>query len=200
MRGEQSNPVRRFPRAFAASACAAWLALAACGGGETDSAAAGDVAAGDDAAGVAGTATVRSACEVLTGEDVSAILGQTLEARPDPDDPDGPNHSSCGYYPGEGYGVLYLTVYWSGGREQWEAWQTATSWAGQTWEQAEKVDLDSITGASLVSGLGDRAYFGGILPSLTLEGDVLLEFKLALVTDEARNFPLLARAALARLD
>ena len=137
---------------------------------------------------------------MLTGEDVSAILGQTLEARPDPDDPHGPTHSSCGDYPAGGYGVLYLTIQWSGGRDQWEAWQTATAWAGQAWEQAEKVDLDSITGASLVSGLGDRASFGGILPSLVLKGDVLLEFKLALITDEEKNFPLLAKAALARLD
>jgi hypothetical protein len=37
------------------------------------------------------------------------------------------------------------------------------------------------------------------MPSLVLVGDVLLEFKLALVTDESHNFPLLAKAALARL-
>lgn len=177
---------------------ASLFALGACGGGEpgADAAETGEEpqAAADEAA------AVRSACEVLTGEDVSAILGQTLDARPDPDDPDGPSHSSCGYYPGEGYGVMYLTVYWRGGQQQWEAWQSATSWAGQAWEQAEKVDLDSITGASLVSGLGDRAFFGGILPSLVLKGDVLLEFKLALVTDEEKNFPRLAQAALARLE
>ena len=143
-------------------------------------------------------AAVRSACEVLTAEDVSAFLGQTLKARPDPED-QGSSYSSCGYYPGEGPGVLYLTVYWQGGQEEWNTWQTATRYAGQTWEQIEKVDLNKITGACLVSGLGDRAYFGGIMPSLVLKGDILLEFKLALVTDEKRNFPMLAKSALARL-
>lgn len=37
------------------------------------------------------------------------------------------------------------------------------------------------------------------MPSLVLNGDVLLEFELALVTDEKCNFPLLAKSALARL-
>ncbi|MEW5978030.1 MAG: hypothetical protein AB1898_19725 [Acidobacteriota bacterium] len=142
--------------------------------------------------------SVRSACDVLTGEDVSAILAQKLQARPDLED-QGPRHSSCGYYPAEGYGVLYLTVYWRGGQQEWDTWQMATQYAGKTWEQIEKVDSNQITGASLVNGLGDRAYFGGILPSLVLKDDILLEFKLPLVTDEKRNFPLLAQAALARL-
>jgi hypothetical protein len=174
---------------------AALVLLGACGGSDT-----GNAGATDDDTQVAGDRAdaSRSACDVLTGADVSRILGQTLEARPDPEEQT-PRYSSCGYYPGEGYGVLYLTAYWSGGRDEWDSWQMATSYAGQMWEQAEKVDLDSITGASLVSGLGDRAWFGGIMPSLVLVGDVLLEFKLALVTDESHNFPLLAKAALARL-
>ncbi len=174
----------------------ALLALGGCGGGGG-----GDAeGAGDDLEAASGQiASVRNACDVLTGGDVSAILGETLEARPDPDD-QGPHHSSCGYYPGEGYGVLYLTVYWEGGQEEWDSWMIATSYAGQLWEELEKVNLDSISGSGLVGGLGDRAYFGGIMPSLVLKGDVLLEFKLALVTEEERNFPLLAQAAVARLD
>ena len=170
------------------------LALAACGGGDAGS----QEAAPDDESAAAAEGNARSACDVLTGEDVSAILGQTLEARPDPEEQT-PRYSTCGYYPGEGYGILYLTVYWRGGQIEWDTWQMATGYAGQMWEQAEKVSLDSISGATLVSGLGDRAYFGGIMPSLVLKGDVMLEFKLALVTDEEKNFPLLAKAALARL-
>jgi hypothetical protein len=196
----QRHPAR-YP--FGAIACgvALILALSACGGGDggDEAATADETGAAVEAAG-GETAAARSACEVLTGADASAILGQTVDARPDPDDPDGPAYSSCGYYPGEGYGVMYLSIYWSGGRDQWEAWQTATAWAGQTWEQAEKVSLDSITGASLVGGLGDRAQFGGILPSFVLKDDILLEFKLPLVMEEEKRFPLLAKAALARLD
>jgi len=177
------------------------FALAACGGSGGN---AGGEAAGGTAEQQAATekpAAVRSACDVLTGADASAILGQTLQARPDPED-QGPRHSSCGYYPPgtDSYGVLYLTVYWSGGRDEWNTWQMATSMASKTWEQTEKVSLDSITKADPVSGLGDRAYFGGLLPSLVLKGDILLEYKLALVTEEKKNFPLLAKAALARLD
>ncbi len=182
-------------QAMASVALFAAVAFGACGGG-ADAGNADDT--DDDAAAATAATASRSACDVLTGEDVSGILGQTLEARPDPEEQT-PRYSSCGYYPGEGYGVLYLTAYWSGGKDEWDSWQMATSYAGQMWEQAEKVDLDSITGASLVSGLGDRAYFGGMMPSLVLKGDVLLEFKLALVTDEKHNFPLLAKAALARL-
>jgi len=179
--------------AGAAFALLAFLALGACGGGgDADATPEG----GNDEAAAADAS--RSACDVLTGADVSAILGQTLEGRLEPDE-QGPRYSTCGYYPGEGYGVLYMTAYWSGGRDEWDSWQMATSYAGQMWEQAEKVSLDSISGAGLVSGLGDRAYFGGIMPSLVLEDDVLLEFKLALVTDEKHNFPRLAQAALARL-
>ena len=173
-----------------AAACA--VGLTACTDGESGSDA--------QSAAAADASSVRSACEVLTGEEVSSILGQTLEARPDPED-QGPRHSTCGYYPPDpdSYGVLYLTVYWSGGREEWDTWQVATSMAGKTWEQTEKVSLDSINRAGPVSGLGDRAYFGGLLPSLVLEDDILLEYKLALVTDEEKNFPRLAKAALARL-
>lgn len=61
------------------------------------------------------------------------------------------------------------------------------------------MSLDSINKAGPVSGLGERAYFGGLLPSLVLQGDVLLEYKLAMDPDEEQNFPRLAKAALARL-
>lgn len=174
------------------------VAVTGCGSSDGGNEAAAG-AAEQQAAAPASTA-VRSACDVLTADDASAILGQKLEARPDPED-QGPRHSTCGYYPPspDSYGVLYLTVYWSGGQDEWNTWQMATSMAGKTWEQTEKVSLDSINKAGPVGGLGDRAYFGGLLPSLVLQGDVLLEYKLALVPDEAQNFPRLAKAALARL-
>jgi len=175
--------------------CVAAIAAPGCGGG--------DEGAGSDemeGGGEAVQATlVRDACEVLTGEDASAIIGQVVEARPDLED-QGPRYSSCSYFPSEGYAVLYLTVYWSGGEQEWETWLLATRYAKEAWDQAEKVDLDSITGAGLVSGLGDRAYFGGMLPSLVLKGDILLEFKMPLVMDEEEAFPQLALAALAKLE
>lgn len=182
------NPRSRSPFSTGALACSLAL-LAACGTDESSP-------AGDPETGAA--AAAHDACQILTADDVSAVMGIALEARLDPDD-QGPNHSTCGYYPPDSYGVMYLTVYYAGGQSHWDTWQVATRHAGQLWEQVEKVDLDSITGAAPVAGLGDKAYFGGILPSLVLKGDVLMEFKMPLIPDEAKNFPVLAQAALARL-
>lgn len=185
-----SDPVRMH---LLALLCAVAVTAPGCGGESGES---GEMGEGGEAA---QAVQVRDACEVLTGEDASAVLGQVVEARPDLEDR-GPRYSSCSYFPSEGYAVLYLTVYWSGGMQEWETWQMATQYGRQTWEEAEKVDIDSITGAGLVAGLGDRAYFGGMLPSLVLKGDILLEFKMPLVTDEEEAFPRLAQAALAHLE
>jgi hypothetical protein len=120
----------------------------------------------------------RDACELIPADEVAAVLGEPVEARRETLEK--PDESVCAYGPPGGWSVLYVTAYWRGGREEWEARQAAL-------------------GSGRVSGIGDAAHYGGILPSLVLSGDVLLEFAMPLLPDEEVNFPILARAAVSRL-
>lgn len=121
----------------------------------------------------------RDACELIPPNEVAALVGEAVQARREV--LERPDEAVCAYAPAGGWSVLYVTAYWRGGRKEWETRQLARG-AGQP-----------------VSGIGDAAHYGGILPSLVLSGDVLLEFAMPLLPDEETNFPILARAAVSRL-
>jgi hypothetical protein len=121
----------------------------------------------------------RDACELIPAAEVAELLGEPVQARREI--LERPDESVCAYGPAGGWSVLYVTAYWRGGRAEWEARQ-ATHGAGRP-----------------LSGIGDAAHYGGILPSLVLSGDVLLEFAMPLLPDEEASFPILARAAVSRL-
>lgn len=121
----------------------------------------------------------RDACELIPADEVAALLGEPVQARREI--LERPDESVCAYAPAGGWSVLYVTAYWRGGREEWEARQAA------------------LGSGRLLSGIGDAAHYGGILPSLVLSGDVLLEFAMPLLPDEEVNFPILALTAVSRL-
>ncbi len=170
--------------------------FAACTGGDTGdgsrSGAAGDASV-TQAAG-----TRPHACELLTAEEVAAVHGAAVVAAPGDDD--GPYRSSCLYSPpgSTEWQVMWLTVHWRGGREEWETQQGGRA-IGTRMMSVEGHDVDSITRPDPLAGIGDAAYYGGILPSLVLEGDVLLEFMMPLLRNDREHFPELAKKAVSRL-
>jgi hypothetical protein len=139
----------------------------------------------------------RNACELLTAEEVTAVHGEPVDARAgEENDPD---QSSCVYaVPGSEWEVMWLTVTWRGGIEEWNTQQTGRA-IGTRMMSPEGVAVDSLTRPDTLSGIGDVAYYGGILPSLVLKGDVLIEFMMPLLRDDRENFPALARSAVSRL-
>lgn len=144
----------------------------------------------------AAPATLRDACEIITGDDVAAIEGGPIEARPE--EPEGPDESSCAYGPPGQYALMYLTIYWKNGKDGWETWGAARG-LGARLMQDPDVNVDSIVAGDPLAGIGDAAHYGDLLPSLVLVGDVLLEFKMQMLNDSRANFPVLARKAVSRL-
>lgn len=174
---------------------ASCLALA-CADEPQRSDASGDAPAADGYADRTGSAP-RNACELLTAEEVTAVHGEPVEARAgEEDDPD---QSSCVYaVPGSEWEVMWLTVTWRGGKQEWNTQQAGRA-IGTRMMSAQSEAVDSLTRPDPLSGIGDDAYYGGILPSLVLKGDVLLEFMMPLLQDDRENFPVLARTAVSRL-
>jgi len=150
-----------------------------------------------EVSGADGAGVTRDACELLTAAEVAAVHGGPVEARRGDDD--GPDRTSCIYAPpGSDWDVMWITVHWRGGREEWQTQQRGRE-IGNQMMSAEGEDVDSITRPDPLAGIGDAAYYGGILPSLVLEGDVLLEFMMPLLRDDRQHFPVLAQKAVSRL-
>ena len=194
-------------------AAIAGLALASCRGGAPEASSSGAVARG----GPANAPTDRNACHLLTHDEVSEIAGRKvlmadqIEA--------GDTFSTCDWEDEAGVSAFSLTVYWSGGKEQWETWRLAQGMGDAALKSAEGVSgsdvvkqgpvpgigdaaLKSAEGASgsevvkqgLVPGIGDAAYFSPVLPSLVLKGDTLFEIKFSLAPKaDAKFIPLAAR-------
>lgn len=128
------------------------------------------------------------------------MAGEEIAGEAQPSDYE--NTSECYYAPpGTDLGVLYLKVSWVGGGEEWETWKTVLSLTDEMFTASEGVSLDDINvpGAGPVPGLGDAAYYGGILPSYLLVGDVLVEVNMPLLPDPEVHFPEIAAAILSRL-
>lgn len=121
----------------------------------------------------------RSACELVEAQDVAELVGEAVRA--EREDIRSAQQSICAYSTRDGVSLLYITAYWSGGRNEWR----------------ERPLADAAHRA--VAGIGDAAYYGGLLPSAILSGDVLLEFAMPLLPDEETSFRILAQKAVARL-
>jgi len=172
------------------------LVLACADGADRGSESASDAPAVEAPTARTGSAA-RDACELLTAEEVTAVHGEPVEARPGDDE--GPDRSSCVYaVPGSDWDVMWLTVSWRGGRQEWDTQQAGRA-IGTRMMSPEGEAVDSLTRPDPLSGIGDTAYYGGMLPSLVLKGDVLLEFMMPLLQDDREHFPVLARKAVSRL-
>jgi len=143
----------------------------------------------------------RHVCRLLKPEEVKTLLGPSIVLANVIEE--GPERSVCQYEDARSP-VFILTVYWKGGKNQWNASQAALKAGDKMLAGSEGVGIDSLAKAGVVkagpvAGLGDAAYFSDLLPSLVLKGDVLLELNMALMKDPARTFRPLAEKLLARI-
>ncbi len=139
----------------------------------------------------------QNACHVLEPEYVSALAGDKVALRNQTDA--GDTWSTCQWENEKGAPLLMLTVYWSGGKQEWETWRGAQSLGNQALKQSEGVSADQVVKQGLVPGLGDGAYFSGLLPSLVLKGDTLFEMNLFFIPHAETKFVGLAQKLLAKV-
>jgi hypothetical protein len=144
----------------------------------------------------------RPVCRLLKGEEIKAWLGPSVVLANVVEDE--PERSTCQYEDENGSPVFILTVYWKGGKNQWNASSAGRTAGDRVLVGAEGVGVDSLAKAGIVKagpvpGLGDAAYFSDLLPSQVLKGDVLLELNMALLRNPDVKFRPLAEALLARI-
>ena len=155
---------------------------------------------------LAGTSTVSAqaehhVCRLLKPDEVKTLLAPTIVLANIIEE--GPVRSVC-QYEDDRSPVFILTVYWKGGRDQWNASTAAMKAGDKMLSGSEGTGVDSLAKAGVVKagpvkGLGDAAYFSDLLPSLVLKGDVLLELNMALLKDPESKFRPLVEKLLARL-
>ncbi len=189
-----SGPALSAFGAVLASAVA--MAMASCGGRGTGKS--GEAGGGGGGGAPAATASApRDACTLLTTDEVAAITGEPVTARPGRS---GRTFSGCGWFGTRSQmPFLELRVYWTGGREQWESWRMANQMAGALTRASEGVELDSIVKPGPVAGLGDSAVYAELAPGVVLQGDVFLELTSFHLPEARRHFRPVAQKVLSRL-
>jgi hypothetical protein len=140
-------------------------------------------------------------CRLLKPDEVKALLAPTIVLANVIEE--GPVRSVCQYEDDQSP-VFILTVYWKGGKNQWNASTAALKAGDKMLAGSEGVGVDSLAKAGVVKagpvkGLGDAAYFSDLLPSLVLKGDVLLELNMALLKDPENKFRPLVEKLLSRI-
>jgi hypothetical protein len=181
-----------------------WATLALCGclmatacGGSTESTTlpAGGTQASSRSAG-ASVAQRRSACELITADEASAIVGSPLVATERSKES---TSSSCYFAPtGRDTQEFVLKVTWSGGREAWQAQEEAAALSGRLMG-GDRSPANTVM-ASEAAGVGDKSSYNPIIGAYVLKGDVLLEFNnLLTLRDPKSTWETLARKALERL-
>lgn len=173
------------------------LMLAACGGGDQPASEPAQAPEGSAAGATEAETAARSACDLLTREEIEAIAGEPIDVR---SIETGQTESKCEYW-GTVQQVPYLglTAYWTGGQEQWDIQASGYAAAAELFRAAEGVELDSIVQPGPVPGLGDAAIYADLVPSVVLEGDVLLELFVFYLPDSELHFRRLVETALSRL-
>jgi hypothetical protein len=148
-------------------------------------------------AGASAAGETRSACELITDEEASEIVGSPVLPK---EKSRGGSSSSCFFAPAPGQTQEFqLKVHWSGGREAWEANEKATELGGRLMGADRNEAAARVTKVDEVP-LGDRSYYNPILGAYVLKGDVLIEFNNLLTLSDARvKWEKLARKALSRL-
>jgi len=187
-------------RLFAAAIIAFSSLGAACQSSGDDAASSG---AGTDSGAAAGTASTggrtgadRNACDLLTIEEVSAAAGEPVTAKEVHREP---GRSDCQWEGKDGLLRMALVGYWTGGKEGWDILAGSLGAAKNILQKEEGVAVDSIVKSGPVVGLGDKASFSEVFPSLVLKDNVLLEFTMPLIPNLEAKFRPLATKALSRL-
>jgi len=176
-----------------------------------------DAAKSESAGQVAQTATTskqrtgadRNACDLLTVEEVSALVGVRVTVREmtsvnGPPEPATESNrvrgrSDCHWEDSEGQPRLIVVGYWTGGKEGWQILAASRSMARGIIQKQEDVALDSVVKAGPVFGLGDKAFFSPLLESLVLKDNILLEITTSLLPHPEAQFRPLAAKMLSRL-
>ncbi len=164
----------------------AGVAVAACRGGAPEAAAPGAAAQSAQAK----AAADRNACHLLTHAEVSEIAGRKVTMADQSEA--GDTFSTCDWEDEAGVSAFSLTVYWSGGKEQWDTWRLAQGLGEAALKSAEGVAASAVVKQGLVPGVGDAAYFSPLLPSLVLKDDTLFEIKFSLAPNADAKFTSLA--------
>ena len=172
-------------------AAIAALVVAGCRGGSPGSSASGEAPERAPKA-----APDRNACHLLTHEEVSALVEQKVTMADQTEA--GDTFSTCDWEGADGTFAFGLTVYWSGGKQQWETWRLAQGLGDAALKRSEGVAASAVVKQGLVPGIGDAAYFSELLPSLVLKDDTLFEVKLSLVPKANAKFAGLAARLLAK--
>ena len=139
----------------------------------------------------------RNACHLLTHAEVSEIAGRKVLMADQVEA--GDTFSTCDWEDEAGVSAFSLTVYWSGGKEQWETWRLAQGLGDAALKSAEGVSGSEVVKQGPVPGIGDAAYFSPLLPSLVLKGDTLFEIKFSLAPKADAKFAPLAAKLLAKV-
>ena len=87
-------------------------------------------------------ATDRNACHLLTHEEVSALVERKVTMADQTEA--GDTFSSCDWEDESGTFAFGLTVYWSGGKEQWETWRLAAGLGDAALKHAEGVEAGAV--------------------------------------------------------
>jgi hypothetical protein len=139
----------------------------------------------------------QNACHLLDQNEVSALVEDKIVMRDQTEA--GDTWSTCQWENEKGMPLFIMTVYWKGGKQEWDTWRTAQGAGNQILKQTEGVSADQVVKPGVVSGIGDGAYFNGLLPSLVLKGDVLFEMKLFSVPKAGTKFVGLANKLLTKI-
>jgi hypothetical protein len=166
--------------------------VSACGGSSASEGSAGPPAGSARAADVS-----RSACDLISAAEATAIVGSAVVAK---ESGRGDTVSTCVFAPASGESQEFkLSVQWSGGKEAWDVNQQATALGGKLLG-AEKSEATAGVMKADEAQLGDASSYNPILGGYVLKGDVLLEFNNLLTLSDARvKWEKLARTALSRL-
>ena len=182
---------------LAAIALCSLIAANACGG-NADGTADNSLVKSDAPGAKSGqrTGADRNACDLLTEAEVGAAVGSVVTAKEIHRET---GRSDCQWDGADGVIRFSLVGYWTGGQEGWKILAASRAMAKDIIKKEENANMDSIVQIGPVAGLGDKAVFSPLLPSLVLKDDVLLEFTTSMLPKPELQFRPLAMKALSRL-
>lgn len=163
-----------------------------CGGGGSDSTASDT---GDQAS---ATPATRDACALVDVPAIEAIAGIKLVTEPTSE---GARKTGCELRDASNATpVVYVTVLWSGGKEQAQIERAGMGLAAKLMNEPG-IDIAELTGSTDQPGLADDAFYSNLMPSWVLKGDVMIQVLSPMFNSERtkQTFMTVAKTAVSRL-
>ena len=189
--------IRRFSQSVAGLSLAACVILGCSGPKPEGGAAAGSRAEVAKAPAAEGAGR-RNACALVNRGEIEQIAGATLTMLHNIEDAD---QTTCELSAeGAEQVLVYVKVYWTGGKEKAGVEQAAMGLAKKLLNTPD-VDIAELTGSGNVKGLADQAFYSDVMPSWVLKGDVLVEVIPPVWPHDktSRTFVSVAKSALPKL-